>query len=62
MENGGARMVFGITNANWLTIFFFSFWLALPLSAAAQKLDWAVLAYGSTGANLTPFWVARQSR
>ena len=30
-------------------------------SAWAQKLDHAVLAYGSTGANLTPFWVAREA-
>lgn len=27
----------------------------------AQKLERAVLAYGSTGANLTPFWVARDA-
>lgn len=35
--------------------------LALPVSASAQKLERAVLAYGSTGANLTPFWVARDA-
>jgi NitT/TauT family transport system substrate-binding protein len=35
--------------------------LALPISASAQKLERAVLAYGSTGANLTPFWVARDA-
>ncbi len=32
-----------------------------PGSLGAQKLDRAVLAYGSTGANLTPFWVAREA-
>jgi NitT/TauT family transport system substrate-binding protein len=32
---------------------------ALP--ARGQKLERAVLAYGSTGANLTPFWVAREA-
>jgi NitT/TauT family transport system substrate-binding protein len=30
-------------------------------SVQAQKLDRAVLSYGSTGANLTPFWVARDA-
>ncbi len=33
----------------------------LTSSARAQKLERAVLAYGSTGANLTPFWVAREA-
>ena len=32
---------------------------ALP--ARGQKLERTVLAYGSTGANLTPFWVAREA-
>ena len=32
-----------------------------PSSLSAQKFDRAVLAYGSTGANLTPFWVAREA-
>lgn len=30
-------------------------------SAQAQKLDRAVLAFGSTGPNLTPFWVGREA-
>src|SRR5438094_4494103 len=33
--------------------------VALPVYA--QKLDRAVLAFGSTGPNLTPFWVAREA-
>ena len=33
----------------------------LPGLAHAQKLERAVLAYGSTGPNLTPFWVAREA-
>ena len=33
----------------------------LPALAHAQKLEHAVLAYGSTGPNLTPFWVAREA-
>ena len=33
--------------------------VALPLHA--QKLERAVLAFGSTGPNLTPFWVAREA-
>lgn len=32
---------------------------ALPLHA--QKLDRAVLAFGSNGGNLTPFWTAREA-
>lgn len=35
--------------------------VTFPLSVSAQKLDRVVLAYGSTGANLTPFWVARDA-
>jgi ABC-type nitrate/sulfonate/bicarbonate transport system substrate-binding protein len=38
------------------------FWvclLAQPIQA--QKLERAVLAFGSTGPNLTPFWVAREA-
>jgi len=34
-------------------------WIVAGL-AHAQKLERAVLAYGSTGPNLTPFWVARE--
>lgn len=33
----------------------------VAVDASAQKLERAVLAYGSTGANLTPFWVARDA-
>ena len=33
--------------------------IALPLHA--QKLERAVLAFGSNGGNLTPFWVAREA-
>ncbi|MBI2231437.1 MAG: ABC transporter substrate-binding protein, partial [Deltaproteobacteria bacterium] len=32
-----------------------------PASAGAQKIERAVLAFGSTGPNLTPFWVAREA-
>lgn len=41
----------------WLTIL-----LALvPVTALAQKLDRAILAFGSSGGNLTPFWVGREA-
>ena len=39
-------------------------WLCLSIftaSAHAQRLEHAILAYGSTGPNLTPFWVAREA-
>jgi NitT/TauT family transport system substrate-binding protein len=37
-------------------------WTGLLAGAAdAQKLERAVLAFGSTGPNLTPFWVAREA-
>jgi ABC-type nitrate/sulfonate/bicarbonate transport system substrate-binding protein len=37
-------------------------WIALLAgSAGAQKLERAVLAFGSTGPNLTPFWVGREA-
>ncbi len=32
-----------------------------PVSASAQKLDRAILAFGSSGGNLTPFWVGREA-
>jgi NitT/TauT family transport system substrate-binding protein len=35
--------------------------LLCPASSRAQKLDRAVLAFGSTGGNLTAFWVAREA-
>jgi len=35
--------------------------LVFPVSAGAQKIERAVLAFGSTGPNLTPFWVAREA-
>ena len=33
----------------------------VPNRADAQKLERAVLAFGSTGPNLTPFWVGREA-
>ena len=33
----------------------------MPAVAQGQKLERAVLAFGSTGPNLTPFWVAREA-
>jgi NitT/TauT family transport system substrate-binding protein len=41
----------------WLMIALMSF----PATAFAQKLDRAVLAFGSNGGNLTPFWVGREA-
>jgi NitT/TauT family transport system substrate-binding protein len=35
--------------------------LLLAAPAFAQKLDRAILAFGSNGGNLTPFWVAREA-
>ena len=32
-----------------------------PVTASAQKLDRAILAFGSSGGNLTPFWVGREA-
>lgn len=32
-----------------------------PASLSAQKLDRAILAFGSSGGNLTPFWVGREA-
>lgn len=32
-----------------------------PASVSAQKLDGAILAFGSSGGNLTPFWVGREA-
>jgi NitT/TauT family transport system substrate-binding protein len=41
----------------WLTLL-----IALaPVSASAQKLERAILAFGSSGGNLTPFWVGREA-
>ena len=41
-------------------------WLTLmiafaPVSASAQKVERAILAFGSSGGNLTPFWVGREA-
>lgn len=36
-------------------------WLLFPAWAWGQKLERAVLAFGSNGANLTAFWVAREA-
>ncbi len=33
----------------------------IPVTASAQKLDRAILAFGSSGGNLTPFWVGRDA-
>ena len=33
----------------------------ITLPAQGQKLERAVLAFGSTGPNLTPFWLAREA-
>lgn len=42
--------------------FVLSLFVALaPLPAQGQKLDRAVLAFGSTGPNLTTFWLAREA-
>src|SRR5215471_5618882 len=41
-------------------VFVLCLWI-VPGLAHAQKLEHAVLAYGSTGPNLTPFWVAREA-
>lgn len=41
----------------WLVMFL----LLTPFSASAQKLDRAILAFGSSGGNLTPFWVGREA-
>jgi ABC-type nitrate/sulfonate/bicarbonate transport system substrate-binding protein len=41
----------------WLLMLLLSF----PASAGAQKIERAVLAFGSTGPNLTSFWVAREA-
>jgi NitT/TauT family transport system substrate-binding protein len=44
----------------------FIFWILVvavivPSSVQAQKVERAVLAFGSNGGNLTPFWVAREA-
>jgi NitT/TauT family transport system substrate-binding protein len=49
-----------MTNSQYL-LMIIALTIASMSSAWAQKLDHAVLAYGSTGANLTPFWVAREA-
>lgn len=35
--------------------------MVAPAGAAAQKLERAILAFGSSGGNLTPFWVGREA-
>jgi len=35
--------------------------VVVPSSLPAQKIERAVLAFGSSGGNLTPFWVAREA-
>jgi ABC-type nitrate/sulfonate/bicarbonate transport system substrate-binding protein len=46
---------------------YLSYWLMImllleaPATVSAQKLERAVLAFGSSGGNLTPFWVGREA-
>jgi NitT/TauT family transport system substrate-binding protein len=45
---------------------YLKFWVTMllalmPVTASAQKLDRAILAFGSSGGNLTPFWVGREA-
>ena len=45
---------------------YLKFWLTMllaltPVTVSAQKLDRAILAFGSSGGNLTPFWVGREA-
>ena len=42
-----------------LVLLFYAALAAIP--ALGQKLDRAVLAFGSTGPNLTTFWLAREA-
>ena len=46
---------------NWANIVFTLSFLLLPNGVHAQRIERAVLAFGSTGPNLTPFWVARDA-
>src|SRR5512143_3134993 len=48
-------------NKNFLIILLAMLIGAIPALLAAQKLDRAVLAFGSTGPNLTTFWLAREA-
>jgi NitT/TauT family transport system substrate-binding protein len=43
------------------TCFIVAVLMLVPAPAVAQKLNRAVLAFGSNGGNLTPFWVAREA-
>ncbi len=45
----------------WLRIALISSLCLIALPVRAQKLEHAVLAFGSTGPNLTPFWVGRDA-
>ncbi len=45
---------------------YLKFWVTvlavlMPVAVSAQKLDRAILAFGSSGGNLTPFWVGRDA-
>lgn len=54
----GPRSLWKIAGANFLLA------LALmcqPVKSSAQKVERAILAFGSSGGNLTPFWVAREA-
>lgn len=46
---------------NWLSIGLLLGVFLAPNTVSAQKLERAVLAFGSTGPNLTPFWVGRDA-
>lgn len=46
---------------NYSIIFLAMLISAIPAPLPAQKLDRAVLAFGSTGPNLTTFWLAREA-
>jgi NitT/TauT family transport system substrate-binding protein len=44
-----------------LQTFLFALLLIIPVSAPAQKLERAIVAFGSSGGNLTPFWIGREA-
>jgi len=46
-----------VLSQTWLLILL----LIFPVSAGAQKLERAIVAFGSSGGNLTPFWIGREA-
>jgi ABC-type nitrate/sulfonate/bicarbonate transport system substrate-binding protein len=46
-----------VLSQTWLLILL----LIFPVSAGAQKLRRAIVAFGSSGGNLTPFWIGREA-